>query len=279
MATPEPRGERPPARGMTAFDCPVCGAFAQQHWGQLVEWDPEEGARGFVDGPGSVEHDEGRFPRLGGNVFVNYREPTQEQLYPGQAVGEGDEELPESAEWAFARCARCSFVTIWRGDRLIYPAASRMPHAHPDMPDDARSLYEEAREVFAVSPRAGAALARAALERLLRTIDQDAPARATLEVRIDRVLAEVSQPLGKMLTVIRHVGNESLHVQDEPDELTLLVLSDEQTENAELLFAAINGLVEELITKPAAYEALYDRAPQNVRDRVERARSAKDPKP
>lgn len=237
-----------------------------------MEWNEEVGALPFWDGPRPAEERaESRFPWLGGNVFTNYQEPSPEEL-AGMADAGGDE-LP-SALWAFARCARCSFVTIWRGDVLVYPATSRMPLAHPDMPVAARALYDEARAVYEVSPRAGAALARAALERLLREVDPDAPASANLEARIQRVSGEVSRPLARMLTVIRHVGNQSLHVKDDVDEVTVLVLSKEQTDIAAMLFEAINELVDELITKPAERDGLFGLVPESVRVRIEKEQTS-----
>lgn len=135
------------------------------------------------------------------------------------------------------------------------------------MPNSARELYEEARDVFTISPRAGAALARATLERLLRELDPDA-GRLELVDRIDRVIPRVSSSLAEMLTVIRHVGNKSLHVDDEPDEATVLVLTDEQTQVSAYIFAAINSLVDELVTKPAQARAMFQRLPPGVQGRV-----------
>ncbi len=270
MATPEHRGDRSPARDKTAFDCPVCGAFAQQHWQEMVEWNEELGTLPFWDGPRPAELAESRMPWLG-NIFEHHQEPSPEEL-AGEADA-GEDELPP-ALWAFARCARCSFVTIWRGDLLVYPATSRMPLARTDMPAAARALYEEARAVYEVSPRAGAALARAALERLLREVDPDAPARSNLEARIQRVSGEVSLPLARMLTVIRHVGNQSLHVKDDVDEVTVLVLSQEQADIAAMLFEAINELADELITKPAERDALFGLVPESVRERIEKEQAS-----
>ncbi|WP_185203039.1 DUF4145 domain-containing protein [Glaciihabitans sp. INWT7] len=138
------------------------------------------------------------------------------------------------------------------------------------MPDQARELYEEARQVAGVSRRAGAALARATLERFLRDFDTAAPAGATLADRIDRVVPQVSAGLGELLTLIRHVGNKSLHVEDAPDEAVVLVLDEENTEMIDALFVAINDLVEELITKPARTSRLAALIPQSVRDAAAR---------
>lgn len=185
--------------------------------------------------------------------------------------------LANGQNWWSARCFSCKRSTVWRGKRLIFPSASTAPQAHVDMPAEARELYDEAREVLGVSPRAGAALARATLERLLRSLDPVA-GKADLATRIQRVVPKVSSTLAQMLTVIRHVGNRSLPVEDEPDEVTVLVLSDDQTEVSSLLFEAINSLVDELITKQKVAKSIYSKLPTGVRAKVEGvlAEDAKD---
>ena len=84
-----------------------------------------------------------------------------------------------------------------------------------------------------------------------------------------------------MLTIVRHVGNQALHVKDVPDEVTVLAMSDEQTEISALLFEAVNTLVDELITKPAVADSLYEKLPEKVREAVKRSqqRRAIEPPP
>jgi hypothetical protein len=132
------------------------------------------------------------------------------------------------------------------------------------MPPDVMELYNEARDVMAVSRRAGAALARATLEKLLKRLDPGQPAGATLAQRIDVTMPSVSSSLGEMLTIIRHVGNKALHAEDEPDDAVLLVLDETQTELVALIFEAINELVDERITKPATTKRFIGLVPEDV---------------
>lgn len=176
--------------------------------------------------------------------------------------------------WSSAQCGRCHEYSVWREERMIFPNSGLAPIAHPQMPPEAKELYEEAREVVGISRRAGAALARAALERLLRTLDSGA-GNKNLATRIERILPRVPEPLGQMLTVIRVAGNSTLHVQDEPDEILVLILDPGETEIVELVFEAINDLVEELIAKPSKVAKLYRKIPESIRDRVEKALAEK----
>lgn len=132
----------------------------------------------------------------------------------------------------------------------------------------------EAAAVIVVSRRAGSAMARATLERLLIELDPSSPKNARLDERIINVLDKVSTSLGDALTLIRHVGNQALHVDSTPDEALVLVLDEENTEIIDVLFAAINDLVDELVTKPAARARLLDAVPPTVRARVAQQEAA-----
>jgi hypothetical protein len=72
------------------------------------------------------------------------------------------------------------------------------------MSDNVRELYEEAAWVAPLSRRAGAALARAMVERLLKAMDPDAPKRANLDKYVERALDKVSTPLAELLDVVRN---------------------------------------------------------------------------
>lgn len=152
---------------------------------------------------------------------------------------------------------------------MLYPLARVGGASHPDMPAAVRELYTEAATVAAVSRRAGAALARATVERLIKVLDPGAPAGATLDKRIDRIRSRVSTPLGELLEVVRYLGNKMLHVEDQPGDLVVLALDDQEGPAlVELLLAAANDLVAELITKPNTVAGLRDRLPEQVRAKL-----------
>lgn len=221
------------------YVCPHCGHSAHMVWRQL--W--EEGEDGFArleeDGP-----------------WVDGVSPT--------------------ISWFAAICQRCHAPQIWREDAMIYPRTSTIPAPHADLPDEARELYEEGRAVAGISPRAGAALARASLERALRSLDPVAGS-PKLDQRIEHVIPELSVPLVKLLTAVRHSGNKSLHVEDAPDDLMVLVLDPDQVQLMPLLFAAVNQLADELVARPRAADEIFAAIPGGVRANVEAALGETDP--
>lgn len=220
---------RSPVRGATFFNCPRCEALAQQEWTEFLVQ--------AADGSLIKAEDESRraVSRLGS--------------------------LPTS--WTMSLCFACKRGSVWRGTQVVFPTGSSYPNAHPDMAASAAEIYEEARAVGAVSRRAGAALARASLERLLKELR---PADSgQLDDRIASLQPDVSLALWQMLTVLRHTGNKALHSSgEEGDVLVAFVLDDEDGQMLGLLLNTINDLVDELVTRPSQAATYFGQLPTGV---------------
>jgi hypothetical protein len=219
---------QPPTRGARHFNCPRCGALAQQGFLEL-----------FVDADGRWQ--------------AARDEPRRVTIAPTSDT---------RATWAMSFCFACKNGSVWRGTQLIYPAVNTLPLAHKDMPEATAALYEEARAVGAVSRRAGAAFGRAALEKLIRELRPDV--KGNLDERVAALQPEVSTALWQMLTVLRHTGNKALHGADASDVLVAFILEDDDGSTLGLLLGAINDLVEELKTRPAQAAALFSQLPPDV---------------
>lgn len=220
------------------FICPKCDAYAAQNWYELQYSSTLSGA------------------------FYSF--PLDDENSAGTRGG------PRSkSRWSFCVCASCEKGSMWRGEQMIYPQASFAPIPSEDMPDDVKSLYVEAGAVAAVSPRAGAAMARATLERLLKELLPDHSASARLDDLIAMAESQVSAHTWKLMTLLRFTGNTSIHVQGVPEESTVFFLLDEDPGVLNVLFGTINDVVDELITKPRQADQLYQKVPQEVRDRAE----------
>lgn len=239
---------RQPALHSDRFICPRCNSFAAQTWHDLqyrVSASRSGStwllARDIEFGGGQVE-----------NVDDTFLDTT----------------------WRMSECSSCSHKSVWRSATLVFPQTSPAPVPSEDMPAEVRELYDEASAVAAVSKRAGAAFARATLERLLKLLDPEAPKGSRLDDHIARAIPRVNLATGKLLTLIRHVGNKSLHVEDVPDDAVVLLLNDDDAELLGVIFQTINDVVEELITRPTQAALLYDSVPAPVRAAAE-AKAAK----
>lgn len=247
-STPPPGTDRFPQLDRPGFYCPHprCGVLAQQDWVELVYPVPEQNdyeyLQSYVTGEG-------------------YGDPFDS---PGV----------RRSRWRAARCGTCQEWSIWLDEQMVYPRARLGAPAHPDMPEAVRELYAEGAAVAVVSRRAGAALARATVERLLKHLDPTAPTRAKLEERIGRVRGRVSTPLAQLLDVVRVTGNCAVHVDDQPGDLVVMALDD--AEGPELLLGAVNGLVDELITRPKITDELWEKLPAGVKAKLAPATSPAD---
>lgn len=234
--------DRSPAVGRPRFECPHCDAFAHQAWAPLVvpgDEDPWE----YLDF--YHEHPDEESSLMGGRTHIVSR-------------------------WQCAQCQSCEDWSLWFNDAMIYPHARTGPAPHPEMPQSVRLLYQEAAAVAIASLRAGAAMARTVVERLIKEIDNDAPPRANLETRIARLRPRVSTPLAQLLDVVRVTGNGALHSDD--SDIVAFALDDHEGPAAfALLLQAANGLVDELITRPRVTSELWNMLPQTIRDRSQNA--------
>lgn len=247
MAERTSQDKRTPKQGVKGFVCPRCSLYAAQTWYPLQreESDPWGNQRWSLDA---------------------YDTPNREQ----HTDRELEDQPAGAGQWTMARCTSCLDYTVWRDAELIYPAASTIAlPPHRDMPPEAATLYREAAAVAGISPRAGAALARATLELLLKTLDP-MDGKQDLAKRIDHVLAVVraTSSLGQMLTVIRHSGNKSLHIEEHPDAIMVQILDPEQPGILALIFQSINDLVEELVAQPERVAALFEDVPEDIRKHV-----------
>ncbi|MEU4015814.1 DUF4145 domain-containing protein [Microbacterium sp. NPDC028030] len=254
-----------PAEDLGAWDqaaqsgvCPHCGKVAHQVLATpriLVDTGSESEAYALVD-------EEGWFVAQGASVTeADWRRHTEQgEMWTPH--------LPD-AVWQTALCAACQRLSLWRQGVLIFPRVTRgAVAAHPDMPETAAALFNEASSVLAGSRRAAAALGRASLEALLKAVDQN-PARRDLNTRIGELHGQINTSLWQVLTALRVVGNDALHSED--GDLVALYLSDDAGELAEMFLAAINELVEELVTRPKRSAEIYAMLPESKRQAAERA--------
>jgi len=155
-------------------------------------------------------------------------------------------------------CGRCKEFALWEGDRLFYPLMHVAPRPAFDMPDDVKPDYEEARAIFAQSPRGAAALLRLSLQKLVIFLGESGD---NLNESIGNLVKKgLRAGVQKSLDVVRVIGNNAVHpglidVRDNPN----IALS---------LFKLINMIVEQMITQPREISELYDSLPEGAKDAI-----------
>ena len=157
-------------------------------------------------------------------------------------------------------CGSCKKFTIWVDKKLIYPRTVTAPPCSPDLPDDIKPEYDEARLILNDSPRGAAALLRLAIQKLCahlgetgKNINQDIASLVKKGLPIQ---------IQKALDIVRVVGNNAVH----PGQIDL----KDNVEVTNSLFGLINLIVDVMITQPKHVEDMYESVvPENLRNAIE----------
>lgn len=160
----------------------------------------------------------------------------------------------------FCQCEHCDDLTYWYEERMIIPADAPVSPPHPDMPASVVGEYQEARSIFAKSPRAAVALLRLAIQKLMPELGEKG----------ENINADIKSLVAKGLPVqvqqafdfCRVVGNNAVH----PGEINL----NDTPEMGQHLFNMINFIVEDRITRPKQIAELYAKLPEGAREAVEK---------
>lgn len=212
-----------------SYVCPHCGAFAgmEAAWYRILN-------KGY------------------GASFVSEQEARMDNIEYGQSFG-------------IVTCRACNKIHFLLGDKMIYPNHSAIEDPNQDMPEDIKNLYNEARSVFELSSKAGAALLRLALQKLCKHLGgKGENINKDIGFLVEKGL---SIEIQKALDSIRVIGNNGVH----PGEIDL----DEDKDLAASLFPIMNMIVDRMISEPKKVNEIYERLPETVRVQIDR-RDKKD---
>lgn len=155
-------------------------------------------------------------------------------------------------------CVKCMEYCIWDTEKktMIWPNISTAPLPNEDMPDDVKDLYEEARQVSALSPRAAAALLRVSLEKLTAHLWET---EWKLNTRIGNLNKKwLPEKVIQSLDILRINANEWGSHAWEID----LTWSDNQ-KIVNWLFFLVNFIVEKTISEPKKIDEMYWSLPED----------------
>ena len=141
---------------------------------------------------------------------------------------------------------------------MIVPSDAPVQPPHLDMPQKCLPEYQEARSIVSASPRAASALLRLAVQQLMPILGESGK-------NINDDIASVVKKglpvqVQQALDFCRVVGNNAVH----PGEIDL----NDTPEIAHQVFAMINFIVEDRISRPKHIEALYSNLPEAARNAI-----------
>lgn len=160
----------------------------------------------------------------------------------------------------FCVCEHCNKISYWHDGRMIIPAEAPVVPPHTDMPESIIEEYQEARAIFARSPRAAVALLRLAIQKLMVELGEKG----------DNINTDIKSLVTKGLPVqvqqafdyCRVIGNNAVH----PGEINL----NDTPEMGQNLFNMLNFIVEDRITRPKHIASLYSQLPEAARTAIEK---------
>jgi hypothetical protein len=119
-----------------------------------------------------------------------------------------------------AACDHCSRFSLWLEGDMVYPNTSIAPYPNPDLPQEVKLDFEEARNILAKSPRGAAALLRLAVQKFCKCLGEKGD-------NINQDIGELVKkglPVGiqQALDAVRVVGNNAVHpgqidITDDPE--------------------------------------------------------------
>ena len=137
----------------------------------------------------------------------------------------------------------------------IYPRTSTIEwFPNEDMSEEQKQLFNEAKDIFDISPKAAGALLRCVIERILRDkfpeYSKSCLGKILSELKDKNALSNEIIQLCQTCTLI---GNDAAHS-------SLIIYEDESREQVELLFELINAIAEELLSKPRKRQEMLDKS-------------------
>lgn len=239
--------------GSDGFTCPNCQTYAHQNWTEVFKMNEREPSfrteRHLRKERGIIEL----------NVFDKGREMV-DQFDNNKPVKkyETDNTL------AFSTCSKCSKESLWVDGKMVFPNISPAPPAHIDMPEEVKEVYNEAKGIYHLSPRASAALLRLALEKLLPLVG--AEGKDINNMIGDLVGKGLNKSVEQALDSLRFIGNEAVHPG--------MIRIQDDKEISIALFRILNFIVQQLITEIREIQSIHDLIPEGKKQGIEARNSA-----
>lgn len=230
-----------PEYGENKFNCPHCGAFSHQRWSEIID---------------DFSH------RDEGIKLANCLREVSENFYPEdeELISDSINNFLTNNYLAISLCYHCKNTSVWIDGEMVYPLSSSAPLPNPDMPEDVKDLYEEARKVGHLSPMASTAILRLALEKLL-------PQIGAKKGNIDNMIGQLvknglPKDVERALDNLRVIGNEAVH----PGTISI----KDNANVAFALFRLLNFVVDRMITQLKEIDEIYQLLPEEKRKGIER---------
>ena len=234
------------------FNCPICGVYAHQTWHCLfaAQVKCEDGSPFYPDGRIFWdEFDDVSTIRISGGVTEELERSSDDKL-----------SYEIASDLQLSLCQRCEHATIWFGTETVYPSQGGFwPEPNADIPSPIAGVYNEARQIANMSPKAACALLRLCAEMLC---DHLGAGSGTLNTKIAKLEKQdgFPQKLQQMLDVVRIRGNEAVHAG---------VIDDSDTsEHTLTMMNCINLIADRFISQDKEVDRAYSSLPTSAKAQI-----------
>ena len=143
---------------------------------------------------------------------------------------------------------------------MIYPEDSGVQPPNPDLRDDIKEDYLEAKGIANKSPRGATALLRLSIQKLCEQLGEKGK-------NINNDIANLAKKglppkIQQALDIVRVIGNNAVH----PGQIDIR----DDRDSAMKLFELINLIADVMITQPKQVEKLYESLPKSKREAIQK---------
>jgi hypothetical protein len=157
-------------------------------------------------------------------------------------------------------CMHCHKPSHWFNNQMIYPNKVTAPLPNPDLPEDIKASFEEARQISNLSPKGAAALLRLVIQKLCVHLNE--PGKDLNKDIGSLVKKGLPDRIQKALDVVRVIGNESVH----PGQIDL----NDNPATTSKLFELVNIIADKMITEPKEIDKLFDGLPDGKKEAIQK---------
>ena len=156
-------------------------------------------------------------------------------------------------------CNRCKEISIWEDDKMVIPSTGNAPMPNPDMTEEVKRDYNEARDIVSRSPRSSCVLLRLCIEKICdeKKIEGD------LNKKIKKLSEQgLNKNIIKALDSVRVIGGEAVH----PLQMDL----KKDIKTATTLFKIVNYISYWAHTEEKEINSIFDSIPDGKKDAIKK---------
>ncbi len=157
-------------------------------------------------------------------------------------------------------CRRCRDITIWKEENMIYPSTGNAPMPNPDMTDEIKIDYNEARDIISRSPRSACVLLRLCIEKIC---NEKKATGKDLNEKIKKLAEQgLEDRMIKALDSVRVIGGQAVH----PLEMDLR----DDVNTATKLFEIVNYISDWAHTRGKIIDDIFDSLPDGKKEAIKK---------